>query len=126
MAGDSEVTSDRVDADTVLGEQRLVLLEAVNEVLLLESLLPPARGVRRHDAALDAGLDTVGAWFPLVAADFPLLTQDTGGATSQFHGVGIKLGGEPDGYGDGARYLVMDPRHGGSGDSRWRCLCLCL
>lgn len=72
-----EVVTDGVEVDTSLGQEGLIFLEAVDEVPLMRFLLAPTGRLRRHHAALDVGLNAVGAGFLLIATDLSLLTQDT-------------------------------------------------
>lgn len=72
-----EIVADGVKVDAGLGEEGLIFLEAVDEVPLMRLLLPTTWWLRRDNPALNVGLDAVGAWLLLIAANLPLLTQDT-------------------------------------------------
>lgn len=77
MVAGLEIVTDGVEVDAGLGEEGLIFLEAVNEVPLMRLLLPSTRWLRGDNPALDVSLDAVGARLLLVAANLPLLTQDT-------------------------------------------------
>jgi hypothetical protein len=74
--GGFEMLANRLKVDAVLGEQGLILPEAVDEFPLLWLLLTPSRGLRRNDLAVDTSLDTVGTRLILIAAYFTLLTEN--------------------------------------------------
>jgi hypothetical protein len=99
--GDLEIGAEAVKLDAVLGQERLVLAEALDEIALGHALLAATGRLGRHDAALDTGLDAVGAWLALVAADLALLAQDARVAPGHLHQIG-------------------DVRKGGGGRGRWR------
>ncbi len=80
-----EVVGDGVKVDPVLRQQGLIFPEAVDEIALVGLLLPAPGRLWRDDAALDLGLDAVGAWLLLVATDFSLLAQDARVAARQLH-----------------------------------------
>jgi hypothetical protein len=75
--------ADSINLDTMLSQKTFVLLEAVNQVFLLETLLPASGRLRRNDTALNLGLDAVGTGLVLVAANLALLTEYTAGAPGQ-------------------------------------------
>ena len=101
-----ELMGDGIEGDAMLGQQRLVLLEAIYEVSLLWFLLPPPGRLRWDDSTLDLGLDTVGAGLLLIAAYFSLFC---GGSADESSGIIQKLPrggvckcattGPPGGYG---------------------------
>lgn len=72
-----EIVGDGLKVDTVLGQERLIFPEPVDQIPLVWLLLPPAWRLRRHHATLDPGLDAVGAGLLFVATHLPLLTEDT-------------------------------------------------
>lgn len=68
----------------MLRKKAFVFTKAVDEVAFLGLiLLSPARRLRRDDAAVNPGLDTVGTWLLLVAPYFALLAEDTRVATGK-------------------------------------------
>ena len=87
-----QIVGDRLKVDAVLRQQILILPEAVDEIPLMRLLLPTPGWLWRDHAALDLGLDAVGAWLLLVATDFSLLAQDTRVAPGQFHHRRFGLG----------------------------------
>ena len=95
-----EVVGDGLEGHAVLVEEGLVLLEAVDELALVGFLLPPARGLGWHHAALDLGLDAVGTGLVLVTPNLALLAQDARVAPCQLHDRRVK-DWDRDGDGDG-------------------------
>lgn len=80
-----EDLTDGLEVDAVLVEQRLVLLEAVNELPLVWLLLTSAWWLRRHHFALDASLDAIRTGFIFITADLALLTEYTTVAPGELH-----------------------------------------
>jgi len=92
--GDLNIGAEAVKLDAVLGQEGLVLAEALDEVALGHALLAAAGRLGRDDAALDAGLDAVRAWLALIAADLALLAQDARVAPGHLHQIGdVRKGG---------------------------------
>lgn len=78
--------ADGLKLHTMLAQQRLILLEPVDEVSLLRFLLPPTGRLWRNDLAVYASLDTVGTRLVLITSDLPLLTKDAAVAPCQLDG----------------------------------------
>lgn len=85
MSIGTQILANGIELDSVLAEQGFVFLEALYQVLLLQSPFTATRRLGRNNTALDTGLDTIGTWLILVTADFALLTKHTAGATGQFN-----------------------------------------
>lgn len=86
-----------IEVDTMLRKKRLVFLEPVYEFSFAGLLLPPTRRQRRHDSTLDSSLDAISARLVFITTNLPLLAQNTGMPSSQFHNrrVGYNMAGKP-------------------------------
>jgi hypothetical protein len=87
----SELGADRLELDAMIAKKRLVLFESVDEVTLLEPFLPSTGRLRRNNAALNLGLDTIRAGLIFVASHFALLAKDAASAAGQLHGGRVDL-----------------------------------
>jgi hypothetical protein len=74
--------ANSINLDSMLSQEIFIFFETFNEILFLEALLSAARRLWGYNPALNLGLDTVGAWFILVATDLALLAQNTAGTSS--------------------------------------------
>lgn len=96
-----EILCYGVEVDAVLGQEVLILAEAVYQVPLMGLLLPAAGRLRRDDTTLDVGLDAVRAGLLFVAPNLTLLTQDTRVAPRQLHHRWFRTRDGRQGHGEG-------------------------
>lgn len=89
--GDLDVRAEGLELDAVLRQQDLVAPQTVNKVTLRNALLPSPRRLGWHDAAVDAGLDAVGAWLLLVTAHLALLAEDAAVAAGDLDNGGVRI-----------------------------------
>ncbi|KAK5636420.1 hypothetical protein RRF57_012132 [Xylaria bambusicola] len=80
--GDLYVRAKGFELNAVLRQQCLVLSQAVHQIALGNTLFPSPRWLGWHNAAVDAGLDTIGTWLLLVTSHLALLAQDAAMAAS--------------------------------------------
>ena len=72
-----QVLGDGVKLNAMVTEQTLILLDTVDEVFLLQPLLPAPRRLRGNNTTLNAGFYAISARFVLITSDFTLLTKYT-------------------------------------------------
>lgn len=122
--GGLEILTNRLEVDSMLREQGLILPEAVDELPLLGLLLPAAGRLGSDDLASDASLDTVGTRLLFVTANLALLTENTAVAPGQLDGGFGCNDMARGGKGEGGHVSGRRTRHSGLRIAGFDLICL--